>query len=986
MRPLLITLLAVLALLTASCSGGAGPSTPPGPTIPAGPPPPPPLISKALEPSSSDQTLSWNDKITVSIPAGLLESKQTLAIAPPQDVPPPTFKGIGEMAGYTVTLGNLREFKKPLTIEIAYDPAKLPEELAPQKALFASYWDPGQKLWVYMPVTVDPQRKVVTIKTNHLSTWKVYYIVRGYGVKESDHFLVVYDRQTAAIVGSSQVSARPFADDLSNYLEQAYAAYARAGFKMPSGQTHVFVDKNTSESQRYGLTGNVYFAMTHDSAQTLKHEAAHELFHVVQNRYYWVYGMGWRGWWTEATADFAAYEVVWNKGTELSDLDNWYFRKSITAHDGGHEYRTANFVAFLAGRGMDFKGAWDAVAEDGRLNVLRPLEAYVQSKTKTSLHDHFRHFVRYALFDPAGPLEKLELEGLPKDLLYSGLIDNPDFLEPDRKEASYTFSLKPDYTAAVWGLRVQAKDDKTPRSLHMEITGTPPPASQVQADVVVLRNDVRPQGGATPRGTLDASSTKLGLSVVKHDVVYIVAVNSSGSAQQLTVKITEEASLTIDPDKATLVPRGKTTFTVRVTGGAPGAAAQVTWSVTEGATGGDINQAGQYTAPSKTGVYHVTATLSTDKTKQATATVTVAPVDITLRPSTATVPAGGKQAFVAEVSGNPDKRVTWKVEESDGGAITADGVYTAPNRQGTYHVIATSRADAAQTARASVSVIVPTRVIVPTPTPLQFTLSVSPSQVVLVPGGKQEFRASLVGLSDTRVQWGGIPDGPIQPAEQPVTFVASSLGDYVVRVTSVADPTKWAEAKVKVVPGVCVLVDRTETKWLNGFKVPEFPKATGSLSFGGGSATVTNQSGPAVSKWNLTWTEPPTRLALGQKFSVTVTIQDAGSVYNFFALNGEGRVRPSSVGSCSIRTLRGREVSDHGSVAAGGDIYDVSGKFFRPSSSRSFEITAPPGGAEDPPLLEIHVVVTASVSLNKSGTADISRMGGEVVYKYELRP
>lgn len=980
MRLLHAAVLAVLALLIVSCSGaprspatvpsgGTRPSATAAPSIPAGPPVPPPLISKALEPSTSEQTLSWSDKITISVPAGLLEAKQILAIAPAQDVPPPTFKGIGEMAGYTVTLGNLQEFKKPLTIEVAYDPAKLPEDLAPQKALFASFWDSAQKLWVYAPVTVDPQRKVVVIKTDHLTTWKVYYILRGYGVNDSDHFLVVYDKQTAAIVGSKQVSASSFANDVSSYLEQAYAAYAPApnkpGFRMPSGQTHAFVDKDTLESQRSGLTGNIYFAMTHDSAETLMHEAAHELFHVVQNQYYNVYGMGWRGWWTEATADYAAYQVVWNGRTELSDLNHVYFNKSITARDGKHEYMTANFVAFLAGRGVNFKGAWDSVAEDGRINVLRPLETYAQAKTKTSLHDLFRQFVRYALFDPAGPVEKLN-----NDLLYSGVIDKPDVIAADQKETSYTFNLKPDYTAAIWGMRIQTKNETTARALHMEITGTPPSADQVQTEVIVLKNDVRPSGGAKISGTLDASNLKLDLRVVKDDVVYIVAVNSSGSNQQLTIKVTDDVMVTVSPDAVTLPPGGRRAFLAQITGTAP-ANARVVWTIDEGAAGGNITPdvVGMYTAPSAPGTYHVTATLATDKTKKATATVTVAYVVVKLRPETATVQAGGKQGFVAEVSGNPETRVTWKVEESDGGNITTDGVYTAPSRQGTYHVLATSRADNSVSARATVNVVVPT------PTPLVFNLTLAPAEVVLLPGSKQEFRASITGLSDTRVNWNGLPSYiPPQAADIPVTFNASDLGDYTVSVTSVADPNRRVEAKVKVVPGVWVLVNKTETKSPNFGS--NMPTPTGGVSLGAGSATATNQTGTASSKWRLTWTEPPTSLTPGQKFSGTLSAQDAGSSYEQKALQ-------FPLGSIGIQTRMGSNVVDSLTAGAGRDMHTLPDYPFRPSASKSFEFTIPRGRA-DGPQLSIQAYAVAEV--NFGGGSDWTQMIGQVLYKYELRP
>ncbi len=36
----------------------------------------------------------------------------------------------------------------------------------------------------------------------------------------------------------------------------------------------------------------------------------------------------------------------------------------------------------------------------------------------------------------------------------------------------------------------------------------------------------------------------------------------------------------------------------------------------------------------------------------------------------------------------------WSIQEgNDGGSITDDGVYTAPNRSGIFHIIATSQAD-----------------------------------------------------------------------------------------------------------------------------------------------------------------------------------------------------------------------------------------------------------------------------------------------------
>lgn len=56
----------------------------------------------------------------------------------------------------------------------------------------------------------------------------------------------------------------------------------------------------------------------------------------------------------------------------------------------------------------------------------------------------------------------------------------------------------------------------------------------------------------------------------------------------------------------------------------------VTWSVQEGAAGGTIDASGRYLAPAKPGVIHVVATAKDDPTQTATATVTVAPLGITI--------------------------------------------------------------------------------------------------------------------------------------------------------------------------------------------------------------------------------------------------------------------------------------------------------------------------------------------------------------------
>lgn len=130
---------------------------------------------------------------------------------------------------------------------------------------------------------------------------------------------------------------------------------------------------------------------------------------------------------------------------------------------------------------------------------------------------------------------------------------------------------------------------------------------------------------------------------------------------------------------------------------------KVTWSVVE-TGGGTITDAGVYTAPAIDGTYTVKA--SSVGGYWVTATVKVVPKSVTVAidPASATVTASGSKMFTATVTGPSNTKVTWSVEEQNGGNITSSGVYTAPATAGTYHVKAASVADPSKSATATVTV------------------------------------------------------------------------------------------------------------------------------------------------------------------------------------------------------------------------------------------------------------------------------------------
>lgn len=81
---------------------------------------------------------------------------------------------------------------------------------------------------------------------------------------------------------------------------------------------------------------------------------------------------------------------------------------------------------------------------------------------------------------------------------------------------------------------------------------------------------------------------------------------------------------------------------------------------------------------------------------------------VAITPKTVRVAPGGTVQFVARVDGTSDQTITWSVREGQsGGSISDAGSYTAPSSSGTFHVVATSKADSSKSDTATVTVAVP---------------------------------------------------------------------------------------------------------------------------------------------------------------------------------------------------------------------------------------------------------------------------------------
>jgi hypothetical protein len=79
-------------------------------------------------------------------------------------------------------------------------------------------------------------------------------------------------------------------------------------------------------------------------------------------------------------------------------------------------------------------------------------------------------------------------------------------------------------------------------------------------------------------------------------------------------------------------------------------------------------------------------------------------ISLSITPAAASLSEGGSQSFSATVAGSNNTAVTWSVVEGASGGTINNGLYTAPQASGTYHVLATSQADTSKSATATVTV------------------------------------------------------------------------------------------------------------------------------------------------------------------------------------------------------------------------------------------------------------------------------------------
>ncbi len=157
---------------------------------------------------------------------------------------------------------------------------------------------------------------------------------------------------------------------------------------------------------------------------------------------------------------------------------------------------------------------------------------------------------------------------------------------------------------------------------------------------------------------------------------------------------------------------------------------------------------------------------------------------VEIAPASPAIEPGGTVQFIARVAG-VDETANWSVLELGGGTIDASGMYTAPQNEGTYTVLA---AFTSPSTTESTAVHVKRNIQV----------DVIPSSATIAAGESIALTASVTGGNVKTVTWSVAETDGGTVSEAGAYTAPQTGGTYTVVATSTADPTKSDASAITV--------------------------------------------------------------------------------------------------------------------------------------------------------------------------------------------
>ncbi len=354
--------------------------------------------TRATVAAAGSTNLSVGEEFAIEIPAGAAPAGAELVVQSVDGAEPHAFSGLSALSTFDVTLGEQRAFDQPLELRFGYDPASLKEDIDPAAQLTVAYLDEARGRWVETAAAVDTAASQVVVSTDHLTLWSLF----GLDDDTVHSFHPNFDIYFRQSLNAPALSAERSGDAIYDFsvlvrsaLVTAFEAYgdaAGAGFKVPQKNRVYIDDWGADKTAEWGwFSKNIEIPVTYSTLAELQHDAAHELFHAVQNEYYNVGGMVTNRWWMEATADYAAAAI--GTGSGLSGrLPLKFLTVPLSADDDVHMYQVAYFIDYLSRQGVPFPALFKAVAASDK-DVLLALGDHLAESGRSlpALYDQFAY-------------------------------------------------------------------------------------------------------------------------------------------------------------------------------------------------------------------------------------------------------------------------------------------------------------------------------------------------------------------------------------------------------------------------------------------------------------------------------------------------------------------------------------------------------------------------------------------------------------------
>ncbi len=411
-------LLLCLVLALTGCGSGDGPvSSDAGEAPASGKPSAAGAAAQATVAASGPTTLTVKEGLSVVVPEGAAPAGAALVVQPVEAAEPHAFSGLTALGSFDVTLGDLSAFEQPLELRFGYDPAALREDIDPAAQLTVGYLDEPTGRWVETDAMVDTAAAQVVVSTDHLTLWSLF----GLDDDTVHSFHPNFDIYFREDLNAPPLSANPSGDAIYDFVaevrgalvtaHQAYGDSTGAALKVPAKSKVYIDDWGADKTAEWGwFSKNIEIPVTYITLQELQHDAAHELFHAVQNEYYNVGGMVDSRWWMEATADYAAASIGTGHGL-TGRLPLKFLTMPLDSDDTEHMYQVAYFVDYMARQGVAFPALFKAVAASDK-DILLAIGDYMAESGRSlpALYDQFAY-------------DMLFLGGVPREAVTGHLAD-----------------------------------------------------------------------------------------------------------------------------------------------------------------------------------------------------------------------------------------------------------------------------------------------------------------------------------------------------------------------------------------------------------------------------------------------------------------------------------------------------------------------------------------------------------------------------------